>query len=394
MTPSKAVSNAVLLVVAVVVAGSVSTVSGQNVKGQFTFKCGDTAYNCGSKVQLDTMCILGPKLKVVTNDPGCAKMANDLKTLKSPAIFTTRCPNGKLMQEYVQYNTQGKSGKKYDKHGSAPCKGARCGGDPHFLTYDGTSYSYHGQCDLVMAHSKDINGLQGIDLDIHSRTKIKADWSYMSNVAIRLGNDILEITSAGDHFLNGEANVAFPFLMSNHFNVTLNQKEVFPGQYRADYVIDLEHMSDIEKGGNDVLRISAFKDLLSVNVEAILPDTYGMLGVMGKDGMIGRDRKTEITDVNEMGQEWQVLDTEPMLFREVAAPQYPAKCMLPQPKSKKAIRMLRSGEDEEDTTEQKEQMRRANEVCADVIDDDMRNFCIQDVLMSGDHEVAGLYHGH
>jgi len=205
----------------------------------------------------------------------------------------------------------------------------------------------------------------------------------MSNVAIRLGHDTFEVKSNGEHVYNGEVNVELPIQMADgHFNVTKVEKEVFPGQYRLDYVIDLEH-ENFETKGNDQIRISSFKDMLSVNVEAILPGTYGMLGVSGKPGMIARDGETMIDeeDVNRMGMEWQVTDREPMLFHESGdGPHYPDQCIVPQTDG----RRLQHSE---------EATQRAMEACADIEDEDMNNFCIQDILLTGDHEYAGLYHG-
>ncbi|CAB9510252.1 expressed unknown protein [Seminavis robusta] len=51
-------------------------------------------------------------------------------------------------------------------------------------------------------------------------------------------------------------------------------------------------------------------------------------------------------DMNALGQEWQVHDDEPMLFKAARAPQYPAKCILPDMTQKEA-RHLREGVTEE-----------------------------------------------
>lgn len=252
--------------------------------------------------------------------------------------------------------------------------------DPHFLTYDGTGYDYHGQCDLVMAHSDNIQD-SGLPLDIHARTKIITDWSYISNVAIRVGTDIVEITSEGELYWNDisiKDNTEYPLRIADRFNLTRTEKQVFTNQYRIDYVINLEHHS--EENGNDNIRVSSFKNMLSINVDTILSDTYGMLGITNKDGLYGRDLVTTIEDVNVMGDEWQVHDNEPMLFQNVTAPQFPERCVVPQTNSR---HLLQS--DELNSI--------AMDACADIQDKTMKSFCIQDVLITGDHEYAGLYHG-
>jgi hypothetical protein len=135
-------------------------------------------------------------------------------------------------------------------------------------------------------------------------------------------------------------------------------------------------------GIEDEIRISAFKDMLSVNVDATIPDTYGMLGIMGRDGMFGRDLVTPIEDVNMMGAEWQVRDDEPKLFTKVEGPQYPQQCIMPKTSDKRRLRHS------EDT------VRRAKEACSEIMDDTMMEFCVQDILLTGDHDYAALYHGH
>jgi hypothetical protein len=43
------------------------------------------------------------------------------------------------------------------------------------------------------------------------------------------------------------------------------------------------------------------------------------------------DDETVIDDANAFGQEWQVLDTEPTVFRSLRLPPYPLECTLPTP---------------------------------------------------------------
>jgi hypothetical protein len=43
-------------------------------------------------------------------------------------------------------------------------------GDPHFKTFGGEMYDFHGECDLVLLHNPEFNNNLG--MDIHIRTKI------------------------------------------------------------------------------------------------------------------------------------------------------------------------------------------------------------------------------
>jgi len=58
----------------------------------------------------------------------------------------------------------------------------------------------------------------------------------------------------------------------------------------------------------------------------------GSLGLMGDYDsglMIGRDGETNMMDAEAYALEWQVRDTESMLFQTSRAPQYPAVCIPP-----------------------------------------------------------------
>jgi hypothetical protein len=122
--------------------------------------------------------------------------------------------------------------------------------------------------------------------------------------------------------------------------------------------------------------------MLTVDVEVQLHDSIGMLGVSGEEGMIMRDLKTPIAKDNTalMGLEWQVRDTEVKLFKDMnRAPQYPEQCILPKVESRRRLRAQTS-----DIT------RRANEVCANA-EPTMKEFCVHDVILTGDVQAAYMY---
>ena len=91
--------------------------------------------------------------------------------------------------------------------------------------------------------------------------------------------------------------------------------------------------------------------------------------------MVGRDHMTVFTDANQMGREWQVTDTEPMLFNNIRAPQFPETCILPSVTSRR-LKMT--------------DRRMAEEICANV-EANLVEFCIQDVMLTGDKDLAHLY---
>lgn len=111
--------------------------------------------------------------------------------------------------------------------------------------------------------------------------------------------------------------------------------------------------------------------------ETYFEGSSGLLGEFPTGAMLSRDGKREIEDPNEFGQEWQVRDSEPMLFESATAPQYPAKCNLPAAAALQASRRL--GETV---------ARDAAEKACAHWDKALIEACILDVMTSGDIEMA------
>ena len=90
-----------------------------------------------------------------------------------------------------------------------PCpNGVGCNGDPHFKTWRGQHFDYHGECDLVLLHSSAFES--GLGLDVQIRAKICHHASYISGAALRIGKDFLEVESQGVYWLNGVLNADLP----------------------------------------------------------------------------------------------------------------------------------------------------------------------------------------
>jgi hypothetical protein len=81
----------------------------------------------------------------------------------------------------------------YTVHDKGKDYSAGCDGDPHFKTWGGHHYDYHGECDLVLLHNAAFES--GMGIDVHIRTKIRRDMSYISSAALKIGKDVLEVAA-------------------------------------------------------------------------------------------------------------------------------------------------------------------------------------------------------
>ncbi|CAB9500898.1 expressed unknown protein [Seminavis robusta] len=244
----------------------------------------------------------------------------------------------------------------------------RIGGDPHIQTWDKKWYDFHGQCDLVFLENEEFNDGQG--MDIHVRTTARYQYSYIEAAALRIGDDVLQVSSHGNYFLNAIGQASMPATLGGHnvtYSVDDNKKHTF-----------VTHLGD----GRNVV-IQTFKDWVNVKLDAADMKNYGnskgLLGEFPTGDWVGRDNSI-FTNANEFGQEWQVRDTDAKLFAVNREPQFPQKCVMPDPKS--AARRL--GESIAKAT--------AERVC-DHWAADEKDLCVFDVMASGDleHAAAGAF---
>ncbi|KAL3920908.1 MAG: hypothetical protein SGILL_003029, partial [Bacillariaceae sp.] len=240
------------------------------------------------------------------------------------------------------------------------------GGDPHFTTWNGDKFDFHGECDLVLVRNPDF--ADGLGMHIHGRTKIHHDWSAFESSAIRIGDDVFEVKGK-THWFNGEENAELP---------------VFVGGYRVDRPTESEHAARyvVHLGDGERIIMKSYDEFLWVEVEGPkskdFAKTAGLLGAFGGE-KFARNGLTQMTDTNAFGQEWQVrYDVDPQLFHSRVGPQWPTKCTMPEaPKPEgRVARHLR--------------MSMAKEACANVnkaVFDD----CVADVVATNDAGLASAY---
>ena len=97
---------------------------------------------------------------------------------------------------------------------------------------------------------------------------------------------------------------------------------------------------------------------------------------------LARDGATVLDDFSELGNEWQVLPDDGMLFHDIAEPQFPKRCIEPEdPRGERRRRLGESGVTEE----------QAEAACASLKDEADRKDCIYDILATQDLEMVGAY---
>ena len=225
-----------------------------------------------------------------------------------------------------------------------------------------------------MVHAPSFDGFQ--DLDIHVRTTIRYDYSYIEAAAIKIGQDILEVGSFGSYSFNGVDDALKPNGMAAPL---LSGYPVYHNQ-----ISENKHHFDIVVALNKNITLSVFKDWVGVHIRGEDEKSFGEVsGLLGSfyGELKGRDGKDLSKDINALGQEWQVRDDEPMLFRTSREPQYPAKCFLP---DETAARVAAA---ERRRLGQSVEIGEAEQACAHFTGSAFK-FCVHDVMVSGDLEVA------
>lgn len=241
-------------------------------------------------------------------------------------------------------------------------------GDPHFKTWTGEYYDFHGICDLVLVDAPEFDN--GSGLSVHLRTKERYSYSYIESAAVKIGDDILEVSSWGEYSLNGVSRCDLPQTMGN------NQ---LPLTYKKKS--DKSHSYHIAVSDEEEIVVTSFKDMVAVSVQnasrANFGTSVGMMGSFEDGSFIGRDGTTVVGDHDAFGQEWQVLASEPQLFQTPSA--HLGKTCVAPAVAKEGRRRL----GEADVAR-----KAAEEACAEHKEGVVFDMCVFDVLAMDDLEVA------
>ena len=248
--------------------------------------------------------------------------------------------------------------------------------DPHFKTFNGKFFSYHGECDLVLMRSDKF--ADGLGLLVHVRAtridKPHASYSYISNAAVKIGRHVLEVFDDGQLLVNGERisdenGLSFSGFMLKKSTKGTSNKIVAYELILGDKTI--------------VIRSNTKTGIVFVDVDGYFADSLGLLGSEQNQGLYSRDGMFDMTDNwNSFGEEWQVTSDEKMLFQEARYPQHPVGCAY----TSKASSNLRQRRRLIDNTSGASNDV-ATKACSSLTGK-KTEFCILDIVITGDIELA------
>ena len=235
---------------------------------------------------------------------------------------------------------------------------------------------------MVLLSVPDYNHGQG--LEIHIRTKVVRFFSYVERIALKIGDDVLEVSG-------GMRNRKF---WHNGKEGSIQKKKqedgvLLPIQVGGNSVsfesqssgISWQYTIDLPEGQKVVLK--TVKEYMRVDVQepkqGYFGTAKGLMGTFQDDRMLSRDGSIYFADPNQYGEEWQVRDTDRTLFGKPDGPQYPEQCEMPSNWWERSItRRLAEGSIS---------LNDAEKACAHVRKVE-RNDCVNDVVGTGDLEMA------
>jgi len=297
--------------------------------------------------------------------------------------FATEFQSTEITHEVVTTTGDQPGSELGNEPGDEPGSNAGSRGDPHFKSWEGEHFEFHGQCDLVLASDPKFAGL---GLDVQIRTKLVRYWSYIKSAAVRIGDDIVEV----------EGSVDIEDQLSNYWvNFELQGKQRTIGGFPLTYFDDHarpypKRRFEIDLGSKypgQKIVIAIFKEFVKVDFANASKEAYGnTVGILGdyQSGLTyARDQTTVIHDFNDLGEEWQVRpDDYMMMFHDVEQPQFPKKCLLPEDPLGQRRRRLGSS-----TISTEE----AESACATLKDPMDIKDCVYDILATQDLDMVGAF---
>jgi len=328
-----------------------------------------------------------PTTSLPTTSPTSSPTTSPTKSpMVSPSSSPTTSPTSSPMASLTRMPTKNPTkSPTTSSPTTSPTSATGAFGDPHIRTWSGMLYDFHGVCDLVLLSNP--NYKDSVGMYIHIRNKRTHQWSYIDSAAVRIGNDILEVIggkAANSYWINGEG-VQYPdqtetALVKKLSGHTIKYKAV--SEKSREFVIDLnDHDNDFNEGK---ILLSTWNKFVRVNMDTggngnNFIDSIGLMGRFPDGKRLGRDKVSAFENDNEFGQQWQVLSSDPKLFRSIEGPQYPTKC-----------EVLSSLEMRRRLVENTVPLADAQNACSRVKIEDYET-CVFDVMATNNKEIAKAY---
>lgn len=365
--------------ITIMAAAFVASASAQDTKTVFQWAfwcCLDSNERCSDACEYINNCDNQAAAAMLSNGMTGNCQTLTLEALNAAAVDTVDGPFGPVsiagVPALCRDNTDFECCDGGDGYVCESGDGSGVFGDPHFKTWGGMHYDYQGECDLKFISAPKY--AKGLGLDIHIRTSIRFDYSYISSAAIKVGDNILEVGAWGEYILNGVDGAKAPgtMMLGDNLHVTYETKSKLTHIFTID-------ASELTGDSVAKIRVQTFKDWVSIHMEHPKKDDFvdsiGMLGSFPEGTRFARDGVTIVEDDNEFGQEWQVLPEEAVLFQGARTPQHPQRCVLP--KAMDTQRRLSMGKISEEE---------ARVACSHL--EMHQEFCVRDVLATQDLEFA------
>lgn len=210
---------------------------------------------------------------------------------------------------------------------------------------------------------------------MHLSLQPRYEYSYIEAAAIQIGQDVLEVGSYGEFWLNGVEGPDLPALIGG-------------GNYAVHHTQHNKKMHRFEIRGDEfddeTIVVTTHKDIVSVHVENASHDNFGSsTGMMGRfvDGaLVSRNGTTLMSDdLAAFGQEWQVLPSEPQLFQSPSP--FVGQACVPSILKNTGRRLGKATI----------QMDAAEKACAHYEGKTKKDMCIFDVIAMQDLEIASVH---
>jgi len=208
---------------------------------------------------------------------------------------------------------------------------------------------------------------------IQIRTKIRRYYSYIKNLVIKVGEEHFEIEErkgSGVNFYYNGNSYDQPLTTFAGYRV----RKVENATWCKDKCSETEILNfDFEEFGS--VEVGNWAGFLHMKMNVQPPayhDSVGLLGKYGETGFVARNG-TILQSANLYGKDWQVLDTEPMLFHDSRQPQHPEQCIMPKANYRRFVH--------------NENSQMAERVCSH-LSGSLLDMCIFDVKATGDERMA------